>query len=1074
MAQRRQPPGRRGAKGQQVFLTRFALRNPIAATLFYLLVGLGGILAFARMGRSILPPVAFPVVSISAPYAGAAPAEIERLVIAPIEDQLEAIPDVERVSASAQEDIGEIDVRFRFGSDLETDRTNAQQAVDAARANMPADLVPPVVADRDPSQIPVMEESVTSAVLAARDLTDIVEHKIAPALRATNGVGSVTVSGELDRQLTVVPRVGALYEIGATPLDVLRAIESANDVFPGGRLRSPLQESTIGVRAAADTAESLRALPVSIPGTSSLRTRDVASVEDDYENNNVVITVDGASAIVLSIGRSVGADSLGAISAAHKAFARLAGQYPLIRFTPLRSDEPYTLAATDGVFQTIAEGVVLTVLVMLFFLRSWRNALIAAISIPASLCAALVAMWTAGFTIDVLSLMGLSLTIGILVDDSIVIVEAIASSARRGLRGDDAAIAGRNELGGAAFAITLVDVAVFAPIAFMGGVVGQFMREFGLTIVFATAFSLLVSFTLTPLLAARWSLRAREAQPRRLLPWMLRAPAVRAAIEATRSGARTLQRWEEGLSARYSERWLPKAWEHRRTIATGTALACALALWLVGSASIATEFSPPTTAGRASLSLTFPAGTPLERTQTRTAGLVARLLDDRDVRHVVLTSGLAFNGVTNVFASNVAQIDATLDDETASGDPTTALVKAMQSLVPEAQIAGAGRAMGGTAPINYSLAGNPGAVETAAARIVAALRANPYATDVRASNAGVGPRIDVTIDPAKASLLGVSADDAAQTARIATGGAIAAKVRMLSGLTNIVLQSDATRRGDLDAAMRVPVRSSDGRLVPLGDLASIAATTEPRIIERENGERIVTVSANTVGSAPIGLVTGPLARELRDPSFIPPGAHVEPRGDLEQFLETAAKILTTLLLSVVIVYVILAVLYRSYALPLAIMLTVPLASIGAFGALFLTSEPLNLYSMLGTVMLIGLVAKNGILLVEYAERETRLGQPPYAAMIAAARRRFRPILMTTAAMVAGMLPLALGHTIGAQYRQALGVVVIGGLSSSLLLTLFVVPIAYIRCRHTPRPSAAAPGRSNRRAGAAEPILEPIG
>ncbi|MGA8097462.1 MAG: efflux RND transporter permease subunit, partial [Candidatus Cybelea sp.] len=221
-----------------MFLTRFALRNPIAATLFYLLVGLGGILAFARMGRSILPPVAFPVVSISAPYAGAAPAEIERLVIAPIEDQLEAIPDVERVSASAQEDIGEIDVRFRFGSDLETDRTNAQQAVDAARANMPADLVPPVVADRDPSQIPVMEESVTSAVLAARDLTDIVEHKIAPALRATNGVGSVTVSGELDRQLTVVPRVGALYEIGATPLDVLRAIESANDVFPGGRLRS--------------------------------------------------------------------------------------------------------------------------------------------------------------------------------------------------------------------------------------------------------------------------------------------------------------------------------------------------------------------------------------------------------------------------------------------------------------------------------------------------------------------------------------------------------------------------------------------------------------------------------------------------------------------------------------------------------------------------------------------------------------------------------------------------------------------------------------------------------------------
>jgi HAE1 family hydrophobic/amphiphilic exporter-1 len=383
----------------------------------------------------------------------------------------------------------------------------------------------------------------------------------------------------------------------------------------------------------------------------------------------------------------------------------------------------------------------------------------------------------------------------------------------------------------------------------------------------------------------------------------------------------------------------------------------------------------------------------------------------------------------------------------------------MQRLVPDAQIAGAGRGMGGTAPISYNVTGEPGAIDVAAGRIADALRANPYATDVRSSNAGIGPRLEIAIDPARAMLLRVSADDAAQTARIATGGAIAAKVRTPSRLMDVVVRSDAAQRGDLDAVLRLPVRAADARLVPLADLATLATRSEPSIIEREDGRRIVTVTANTIGTMPIGLVTSQIASRLRDPAFLPAGARIEPRGDIEQFVETATKILTTLALSIVIVYVILAILYRSYTLPLTIMLTVPLASIGALGALFLTNQPLNLYSMLGIVMLIGLVAKNGILLVEYAEREIRHGAMPYAAMIAAARRRFRPILMTTLAMVAGMLPLALGHTIGAQYRQALGIVVIGGLSSSLLLTLFVVPVAYINYRRAPQTQTVSRRRS---------------
>jgi HAE1 family hydrophobic/amphiphilic exporter-1 len=1034
-----------------MFLTRFSLNNPIAVTLFFSVVGLIGVVAFARMGRSILPPIAIPAVSISAPYPGAAPQEIERLVIAPIEEQLRALPDVDRVSSFAQDGVAQIDVRFRFGTKIETDRMNVQQAVDSARATMPGDLVPPMVREQDPSQVPVLQESVTSAVLSTRSLTDLVENRIAPALRGVAGVGTVTATGELTRQFTVAPRIGALSEIGGTPLDVLRAIAPAGDVFPGGRLRSSLRESTIGVRASADTAASLRMLPVGT-ANGSVRVGDVATVRDAYDDPNVIVAVDGQPAILLSVSRASDASSLKTISSTERAFDALARLYPLVRFTLLRSDAPYTIAATDGVFQTIAEGVALTVLVMLFFLHSWRNALIAAISIPVSLGAALAAMWMMGFTIDMLSLMGLSLTIGILVDDSIVIIEAIANNAKRGLAGDDAALAGRNELGPAAFAITLVDVAVFAPIAFMSGLVGQFMREFGLAIVCATAFSLLVSFTLTPLLAARWSLRPRASRKIGTLPWMLRTPTARNAGGALILALATMRDFEARLGVLYAQRWLPAAFKRRRLVALATVAACAAAFWLVLSGRIATEFSPPTSAGRADVSLTFPAGTPLDVTAAGAARLTERLLDDPRLRHVVVTSGRAFNGITDVFAGNMAQIDATLEDQTASGDPVTDDIKALQRLAPDAQIAGAGRSMGGTAPVSYNVVGEPGAIDLAAARIASALRANPFATDVRSSNAGVGPRLDIRIDPAKAMLLGVSTEDAAQTARIATGGEIAAKVRTYSGLTDVVVRSEA--RGDLDDMLRLPVRAGDARLIPLTDLASVTYGAEPTIIERENGRRVVSVSANTLGAAPIGLVTGPLARMLRDPKFLPLDSQVEPRGDIEQFLDTVSRIGATLGLSVLIVYVILAILYRSYVLPCAIMLSVPLASIGAVGALFVTASPLNLYSMLGIVMLIGLVAKNGILLVDYAEREIRRGESAYAATIAAAHRRFRPILMTTVAMIAGMLPLALGQTIGAQYRQALGIVVIGGLASSLLLTLFLVPIAYVTYHVSARSKAA--------------------
>lgn len=1034
------------AKHITVRLTRFSLHNPIAVTLFYLLVGVIGLAALVRMGRSILPPVSFPIVSIAAPYPGASPTEMERLIVEPVEDQLASAPGVERVSSTAQDGIAEIVVRFRFGTDLEADRAAVRDAVDAARPNMPADLVPPVVSKTDPSQSAVLEESIGSALLQPGTLSELVDRQIAPALRNTPGIGNVLVSGEAKRQFTIVPNTGRLNALGGTALDLERAIAANNDVLPGGSFKSPIADTSIGISAAATSSAQLRDVPITIPGSRNVRVGDVASVADDYAEQTVVTRVDGDPAIVLGIVPAPNVDSIAAIRSAQRTFAKLSQRFPLARFQELRTDAPYTSAAVAGVLQTLAEGIALTVAVMLLFLRAWRNAAIAAISIPTSLCAAFATMWILGFTVNVLSLMGLSLTIGILVDDSIVILEAIARAARRGLRGPDAAMAGRSELGSAAFAITLVDVAVFAPIGFMSGIVGEFMREFALVIVIATAFSLLVSFTLTPLLAGAWALKERPILRLVDLPWTFRTRLARAIGSAWHHSLAAFNACEERLSTQYAQRWLPAALQKRRlVIAVAVALSVAALVPLFAGA-IATEFSPPVNRGTETVDVMLPAGTPLQRTDAAVTLLSDALLRDSDVKHVVAWAGRGFNGSTDVAATSIGQLSVVLVNTSASGDTIRDRIKRLSTLAPDARIVGSGRGMGGTAPVSYSVAGDDDAIDAAARRIENVLRSNPYATDIRSTNGGMRPRLQITIDPAKSALLGVSPGDAAQTARIATGGAIATKVRLPSGLFDVVIRSRAAETGDIDAIRRMTVRSSDTATIPLGDLADITQQQEPGIIQREDGHRVVAVTANTVDSAPIGLVSGDVGRKLRDPNFLPPGAHVEPRGDLEQFLDTLAKITAALALAVIAVYAILAILYRNYVLPLVIMATVPLASVGAFGSLYVFHQPLNLYSMLGIVMLVGLVAKNGILLVEYAERAVRDNVPAMPAVCDAARIRFRPIVMTTAAMIAGMLPLALGHTIGAEYRQALGTVVIGGLSSSLLLTLFVVPAAYVAYR----------------------------
>ncbi|MDE2571604.1 MAG: efflux RND transporter permease subunit, partial [bacterium] len=819
----------------------------------------------------------------------------------------------------------------------------------------------------------------------------------------------------------------------------------------GGRLDQPFRETNIGVRADITSAQQIAQLPLTVPGgaQSTLRVGDVAAVVDGYADQRVLQGVNGKTALIVQVARDSDSDTARTTETVRAEFKKLQQQYPQLTFKELNADSDFMHESINGVLQNLFEGIVLTAVVLLFFLHVWRSAVVVMIAIPSSLLATFFVMWQLGFTVDVLSLMGLSLTIGILVDDSIVVIENITRHRDMGKPPDQAAVDGRSEIGGAAIAITLVDVVVFSPIAFMSGIIGEYMREFGLVVVCATLFSLLVSFTLTPLLAGKWAVLKKSGLARR------HADGQRVAKP------NLLDRFTfafERSRVLYHDVALP--WALRRPwIVVGGSLALVVGSFApVALQIVPFEFQPATEWGQAIIGLQYPPGTPIAKTEAGALRLTHAFMKMPGVEYVNTTVGEYSDGYLDKLGGYVATINVILypnqrhQEHVIVKDATT-----LGYLVPGALITAGGAQNGGGPAITYVLTGPTEVLDAGARKLAAFIAKNPNATEVQTSNQVAGPRLEIDIDRARAALLGVSPDAAAQTARAAAGGLISTKVRMPEGLVNTLVQLPPGVRDDERTLQAIDVRASDGTRVPLANVASFRWTTEPPLIERQDRHRIERVSANTKDNAPIGLVTSAVDHALATPGFLPAGVSATTIGDAQNLSDAVSKIGLALLTSFLLIYMLLVVLYGSYLEPLVIMFSIPVAIVGALGILtaanlahaalpnvaFFQGQTLNLFSMLGIVMLMGLVAKNGILLVDYANTLGRRGLSLREAIRESASVRFRPIIMTTASMVAGMLPLALGLTEGAEFRKSMGTVIIGGLLSSLLLTLFLVPVVYI-------------------------------
>jgi len=1172
-----------------VWLTRFALNRPVITAMVFVALAVFGLIAYKQIGRAQNPPGAeFPLVFIAAGYPGASPQEMEKLVIKPLEDQLNDLANVEQVTATAQEGRAQVNVEFKIDTNLDLAAIDVQRRVDTARVFMPSDLDPPLVGKAGSSE-PLMTLAVSSSSLRPTALADVVNNQLSPVLKQIPNIQTVTVRGVQDREFHVEPDPAKLVATNATLGDVFSAISQNNANVPGGRMDSATKETTVAIHADINNAFDLAALPLIVPGAANklLRVGDVATATDSFADQRYISQYNGKRRIRIQLDKVLGVDEVREAQIARDALAKIEPQFPQLSFHEISVPADYTRKELNGVWQSLLEGIVLTAIVMMLFLHAWRNAAVVMIAIPTSILSTFVVMKWFGFTFDFMSLMGLSLIIGILVDDSIVVLENITRHRDLGEAPIDAAINGRTEIGSAAVAITLVDVIVFSPIAFLPGIVGKYLKEFGLVVVVATLFSLLVSFTLTPLLAGRWSVKKRSQGRPAWLDW-LKKPLVSVGVAVAaivlylipmpvdygRVGGIVLvallllnafvQHYDRvlewyrvnvlnfalahgyfvvfvcatlllnallllgggvvsagvdgmilavlaiGLLAgglyyrafsagkldalRYVEpgqgmprivfahllaaTWLKvnhqarfASWRNayrfvvrsaagmfanrRMTVATfAVPLALASIFWFFKP--ISTDFVPGGQTGTIRMSLTYPVGTPIRVTEGGTDAVIRAILKIDGIDTVSSTVGYKSSGFGQTVGGNYATLSAeTKIDRRKDQNKIMEKIRKLGYLAPGSDFQVAGETGGGSgAQIFYALTGPDAVLDEAARKVVSFLRTTPGSVNVQSAAEGGAPRLNVQIDAARAALLGVSPGAAASAARLAIAGGVATKVRTSDGLVDVRIQFPVQRRNDPANLQSVRVRAADGTLVPLGNIATFQMTSAPTKIERLDRARVVNVTGGVLPGYSLGAVTGPLEKKLGEPGFLPGGVHLKPQGDTQLMIETFTNMGIALITSFMLVYMLMVILYGSFLEPLIVMFSVPMAIVGAlFGLAFMSTldkvsganagtQSLNIISMIGIIMLFGLVSKNGILLVDYSNTLHKRGLRVRDATLQASGTRFRPILMTTFAMVFGMLPLALGFAEGSEWRQAIGTVIIGGLLSSLILTLFLVPMIY--------------------------------
>ncbi len=1016
-----------------MFLSDLSIKRPVFATMMMLALVVLGAFSLKRLALENMPDVEFPFLIVQTVYPGASPEGVEREVTKRIEEAVNPVQGVKRIESSSVEGSSLIFIEFNLDTDVNVAQNDVRSKIEELKRLLPEDVETPVVSQFDFNSAPIVTLALSGEGWAMRDLTRLATETIKRRIENVSGVGNVAVVGGLERQIHIALVPAQLDALGITPDMVVGALRRENMDAPSGRVERGNAEQSVRVRGRVRDPQAFADIVVATRGGVSVRLGQVARVEDTQEEERTFAAVSGRRAVGIEIRRVSKANVVAVADGVAAEVARLAAELPRgVTIQTVRDDSRWTRSSLEDVEITLILGAALTVGIVFLFLNSWRSTVITGLTLPVSVIAAFVAVYAFGFTLNTMTLMALSLAIGILIDDAIVVRENIVRHVERGEDHYTAARKGTSEIGFAVLSTSLSVIAVFVPVAFMGGIVGKFFFQFGITVAFAVAVSLFVSFTLDPMLSSLWYDPQSEGHGRR-------GPVGRA-LGRFNEGFRGVGRWYRGVIA-----W---ALEHR--LATmGLALAALLsAVGLMAAGAVGGQFMPVSDEEQTAVNFETPVGSSLDYTRSRGQEIDRALQARPEVAYTYLSIG--GDAQANVNKGSI-YIKLTPRHERALSQQELETVlragfRRLRGVSAYIMPPGMG---GGQLPIQINVLGPDIArLQDISDRVLAEARQVPGAVEMRSSLEGRKPEFVVDVDRELAASLGLSIGGVAGTLRTVLAGTQATTFEDAAGLEHevIVRVADEYRTSVSDLG-RIPVatgtvdpRTLSPRLLPLGQVAHIGPGLAPGEIKRQDLQRLARVEGNYENVALTEVMNG--IEERVAGIALPPGYRLRIGGESADFAETVGYILESLALAVIFVYLILASQFGSFLQPLAIMLSLPLSFVGVMLGLMFTSDTFNIMSMIGIIMLMGLVTKNAILLIDFVNQARARGAGRHAALVDAGELRLRPIIMTTLAMIFGMLPTAMALGDGGEFRAPMARAVIGGLITSTLLTLIVVPVVY--------------------------------
>ncbi|MGO4904826.1 efflux RND transporter permease subunit [Flavobacterium sp. W20_MBD1_R3] len=1013
-------------------LAEISIKRPSLVIVLFTILTLGGLFSYSQLGYELIPKFETNVITVATIYPGASPSEVENTVTKKIEDAVASLENIKKLDSKSYESLSTVSITLNSGANVDISMNDAQRKINAIISDLPDDAEAPSLTKFSLSDLPIMTIGANGKMDEAA-FYDLIDKKISPVLSRVAGVAQVNIIGGEEREIQVNLDAVKMQGYGLSVPQVQQTILSSNLDFPTGNIQTREQKILIRLAGKYKNVEELKNLVISSKNGIQVRLGDIADVQDTQKITEKIARVDQKSAIIMQIIKQSDANAVAVSEELLKAITLLESDYKdsQLKLQVAKDSTVFTLEAADSVVHDLLIAVFLVAFVMLFFLHSIRNSLIVMVSIPASLIATFIGIYFLGYTLNLMSLLGLSLVVGILVDDAIVVLENIYRHMEMGKSRIRASYDGTAEIGGTVTSITLVIVVVFLPIAMSSGLVSNIITQFCVTVIISTLFSLLASFTIIPWLSSRYGKLEH--------------------IEGKNIFGRVILGFESYLTRFIN--WISEllTWclDHYKTTLAIVLLIFFSSVALVPAGFIGGEFFAASDSGEFLVQIEMPKDASLERTNFMTQRAEAFLEKEEYVKSQITTVGQTSEGLgASQATAYKSEIDVKMIDQKDRSDGASVyaakIKRKLEKVLVGAKVKTVPVGLLGTAEdATLGLIVTGATLESAmifAKQAEAALLKIPGATEIELSVEDGNPEINVQVDRDKMATLGLSLQTVGMTMQTAYSGNTDGKFRAGEYEYDINIKYNAFDRKSINDVSNLIFINERGEQIKLSQFATVKEGSGPSQLERRDKTASVTVKGQNVGVA-AGTIVAQWQEKI-DQIKKPTGVNYIWGGDQENQSEGFGTLGIALLAAIILVYLVMVGLYDSFVHPFVVLFAIPLSFIGALLALALTNNTLNIFTILGLIMLIGLVCKNAIMLVDYTNQRRAAGETIRTALIQANHARLRPILMTTIAMVFGMVPIALASGAGAEWKNGLAWVIIGGLISSLFLTLIIVPVIY--------------------------------